>query len=205
MRKLVFVGDVHGKFAEYRNIVESTPLPTFQVGDMGIGFVANPPPTTSFLKTKDMWIHGNHDDPEVCKNERGYLGRYGVTDPDVFFMSGALSLDIYRRLHGFTVFAGEELNFNEMNLALDLYVKTKPKVLVCHEAPASYHRWLLDMSGKSQFPTTISNTGQCLQAMIEAHRPDILVHGHWHIQYDRYVDGCHVYGLGELGTQTLEF
>jgi len=64
-----FIGDVHGKYQQYKKLIRSSPS-TIQVGDMGIGFRRWPhgefqtnPPYDLMVETNARFIRGNHDNP----------------------------------------------------------------------------------------------------------------------------------------------
>lgn len=81
-RKLGCIGDVHGKYGPYRNLIKDK-IGTIQVGDMGVGFRKWPhgepqtnPPYDKMVNGKHRFIRGNHDcgDTETeCLTKRGWL------------------------------------------------------------------------------------------------------------------------------------
>lgn len=65
--KFFFIGDVHGKFNKYIDILKNNNYNiSIQVGDFGIGFADIEYPTE--LGSNNFFIRGNHDNPHVCKN-----------------------------------------------------------------------------------------------------------------------------------------
>ena len=94
-----FFGDVHGKFGRYKNLLDSCPYPSIQVGDMGVGFLRWPhgdpspnPPYDRMVAGGHRFIRGNHDSPKVCAKHSQCIPD-GTIEDDVMFIGGALSID----------------------------------------------------------------------------------------------------------------
>lgn len=94
---MFLIGDVHGKFDRYGEILTGLPC-SIQLGDMGIGFGLD----DLFPKadpTKHRFLRGNHDNPELCRRHPNYLGDFGF-EFGIFFISGAFSVDRHLRTMG---------------------------------------------------------------------------------------------------------
>lgn len=206
MSKIVLIGDVHGKIAEYQRLLRRFMEPTIQVGDMGIGFTKGGIPiTVGDLDKKDRWFHGNHDNPVDCSKEKGYLGRFGMTSEGIFFASGAFSVDAFYRTIDRDWFYDEELTEEEMSAALQLYTEMKPDIVATHECPKSIRPFMLHAINKPRGPIYESRTTDFLERCLLVHKPKIWVFGHWHRSFDREIDGVRFICLNELEPVTLEF
>lgn len=204
--KVTFIGDVHGKMAQYERLLYRFTEPTIQIGDMGVGFRKDGQwITTNFLSDKDKWFHGNHDDPKMCETEKGYLGRYGVTPEGVFFMGGAFSVDAFYRKAGIDWWPNEQLNYGEMEEALELYKATKPDIVATHDCPRSMYQFMLNKIGKPQGPLYENSTSHALEAMFSFHQPKVWVFGHWHTSIDQQIGDTRFICLNELEPITLEW
>lgn len=204
--KMTFIGDVHGKMTQYERLLMRFIEPTIQVGDMGVGFRKDGNwVTTANLSDNDKWIHGNHDNPEMCVKEKGYLGRYGVTIEGVFFMSGAFSVDAFYRRSGIDWWYNEQLNIQELSEALELYKTTKPDIVVTHDCPRSLYPLMLGKIGKPQGPLFESSTSHALEAMFSFHQPKVWIFGHWHHSVDEMIGDTRFICLNELEPVTLEW
>lgn len=190
----IYIGDLHGKMNKYLEIVRNkNEEETICVGDVGIGFVEFP----LLDPIKNKFIHGNHDNYQLCKQIPSFLGRYGVYK-DVFFVSGAWSIDKEWRTPGVSWWADEELSYEEMEKAIKLYVEVKPKIVVSHDCPHIVKNQVLVQVGSDFFNKTLTDQG--LQVMFEAWQPELWVFGHFHTSYDAFHNGCRFKCLNELET-----
>lgn len=204
--KMTFIGDVHGHMDRYEKLLRGFVEPTFQVGDMGVGFRDKGDwITTANLRDIDFWIHGNHDCPDLCVKEKGYLGRYGVTPGGVFFMSGGFSVDAFYRKSGIDWWFNEQLNLGELSEVLDLYKQTKPDIVCTHDCPRSLYPFMLRKIGKSDGPLFENATSHALEAMLSYHQPKVWVFGHWHVSIDEVIGNTRFICLNELEPVTLEW
>lgn len=190
-----FIGDVHGKMREYNRLCDDFHRShlwafTLCVGDLAVGFpgVKNLP-----LGSNDMFIRGNHDNPDVCRDTPGYLGDYGINEHGVFFVSGADSIDKNRRTPGVDWWPDEQLSWEELSGACSTYSLEVPEIVVSHDCPQS----LIPEMGKNYAPT---QTRLALDAMLTINRPRLWVFGHHHLSFDKTIDGCRFVCLNELET-----
>lgn len=201
-----FIGDVHGKFRQYKRIIAGCDR-SVQVGDMGVGFLrrdmisgeARPtenPPYDHMTRGDHRFIRGNHDSPAVCESHSQWITD-GAVEEGVMYIGGALSVDREWRTEGLDWWIDEELSTAELNHLVGVYAETKPRAMITHECPESHAELLMALSGrrKLDFP---SRTRQAFQSMIEIHRPQIWIHGHWHISFDNVLDGTRFVCLAEL-------
>ena len=195
---VTFQGDAHGKL---RSLAKRD-NPVIQVGDLGVGFVS---PTALHHKVnsrEDFWfIRGNHDSPEECRKNPRYLGEFGVID-DLFFASGAWSIDQAWRTEGRDWWRDEELSTKQMDEAYELYLKSKPRVVVTHDAPAS----LFEKGGPMELVNfTASATAKFLENCFTEHQPELWIFGHHHRSRDFKFRGTRFRCLDELETMEVEF
>lgn len=192
MKDILFVGDCHGKTMKLNNICQKNPDKIiFQLGDMGLGFkgvhVANIPNL--------VFIRGNHDDPDACRKHPAYAGEFGTFE-DVFFISGAFSIDYQWRIPGVSWWDQEQLSERQLDQAIELYKQVKPRFVCSHEAPADIVTSIL---GKGFRPEKIdcahSVTSIAMQRMLDIHRPEHWYFGHYH------TDWFYAYGINDKETQ----
>lgn len=204
--KVTFIGDAHGKMMRLDQLVERSPDHLIiQVGDMGFGFREVPEFPERFF-----FIRGNHDSPALARAHQNYLGDYGG-DEKLFYLSGAVSIDRDLRTSGVSWWPDEELSIDELGKAVDQYKTLKPKVVVSHEAPvAAVERVLRDLIGEyfsAKKDCRESRTSQALQAMLEAHQPELWVFGHYHVDAEFTLDEfprTRFVCLGELSAKEME-
>lgn len=189
---MIIIGDVHGKFDQYRQIVEAhSDSESIQVGDFGIGFGVEAPVSPASHK----FIRGNHDDPDAARAHKNYLGEWGMTASGVFYIGGAKSIDRDGRLPGSTWWCGEELGWEELRTAIDAFARWKPRYVVSHAAPVS-------IAQRITHGTHRSTTEDALEEMFSKHSPRLWVFGHYHRPESIEQKGTRFVCLNEL--QTLE-
>jgi hypothetical protein len=206
-----FIGDVHGKYSRYKTILNNSPHRTIQVGDMGVGFRshvtgdfgANPP--FDLMVEKDArFIRGNHDNPEVCREHRRCIPD-GMVEDNTMFIGGAFSIDRAARIPDFSWWKDEEISQDRLDeLVVEMQV-IEPEIMVTHECPERIAALIvgsmrnLSTGGAMKMdPRFASRTRVAFDAMLEGHRPKLWLFGHWHIPFDRVVEGTRFICLPEL-------
>lgn len=199
----VFIGDVHGKFNQYSRIIKQQQN-TIQVGDLGVGFRRWPhgenyanPPYDLMVKTGARFICGNHDNPTVCHNHSQNI-KNGTVENDMFFLGGAASIDQAYRNEGFDWWEGEQDSISKLNQHVDVYVVTKPRIVITHDCPTEI---VIRIHGAMHYPE--SRTQQALQSMFEIHQPDFWVFGHHHTSFRETINGTRFICLNELEVLNL--
>lgn len=188
----LFCGDVHGKFNKFRKLtVQYNNI--IQVGDLGVGFS-----DTSKLQDNFKFIHGNHDNPAVCRKMPQFLGRFGMYDHQTFFLSGAESIDWVYRTEGVSWWRNEELSLWELEQAFDLYMERKPKIMVTHDCPFVLYPQMVSHHVKP------NKTAISLDSFFINHKPGVWVFGHHHKNMDFIHDGTRFICLAELETKAIE-
>jgi len=200
---MIFIGDIHGSWNYYTGLVKNiTHTPTVQVGDFGIGFPGHPDPP----KTEgDHWfIRGNHDNPEVCRNHPNYLGDYGYKKEwDMFWVSGADSIDKHMRIEGVSWWRDEELDYRTLNdKVLPLFEETQPRIMVTHTCPMAIRYDLIGV--RNDYGRGPSVTEHALQAMFAMYQPDIWLFGHWHTHLDIRKNGTRFICLNTYQMMEIE-
>lgn len=205
---MIFIGDVHGKYRSYKNIMKSFEN-TVQVGDMGVGFkrkrTFDPsgseffpnPPYHYMKKGNHRFIRGNHDNPSVCKKHTQCISD-GHVENDMMFIGGAVSIDKAFRKEGFDWWEDEELSTKELNLLVDKFIDVKPRIMISHCAPDFLSvelAWAANRGYKLDFP---SRTQQAFDSMFFHHRPKLWLFGHWHVDFDYLYGGTRFMCLDEL-------
>lgn len=197
---MILVGDIHGQFDSLVKIIYSVKDVVVQLGDLGIGFLheyVNPAfyldkdapyhltKLTDFQydRKKFVFLRGNHDWPQMCREHHNYLGEFGVFK-DVFYISGAWSIDCAWRKEGKDWWADEELSMEQCYNALEMYTKTKPDIVISHDCPTSVLSML-----HSQIIET--RTGQLLETMLKEHRPKHWYFAHHHVGWQGDIQGTH--------------
>jgi hypothetical protein len=205
LNDIVIVGDVHGKWAMLKNVCDKYPDKTvLGLGDVGIGFPGQEPK----LPENFRFFRGNHDNPRVCRAHPQYAVEYGMWN-GLYLVAGADSIDKKWRTEGKDWWPDEQLGRETMELALEDYIKVKPDVLICHEAPFSLHQIAKAASCASDRNNEVwgdpkgNSTAFLLDVMIQAHMPKMLVHGHWHTSLIYKQWGCVFVSLGELESLDL--
>ena len=207
MTEILFIGDVHGKWNSYANILMTeTPEMSIQVGDFGLGFGESDHDRESLYKVMDAngannrYIRGNHDNPAMaladprCMADGSYDEEHGI-----FYLGGAVSIDAEWCIEGLDWWADEEMSYDALFSAIDLYEKVKPRIVVSHECPEDL-AWQFFNWYKGEFK---SRTREALASMREIHKPELHVFGHWHHNIDAIVDGTRYVCLNELNTMKV--
>lgn len=199
------IGDVHGKFSQYKTIIRNGP-PSIQVGDMGVGFRHWPhgesqanPPYDLMVANDARFIRGNHDNPAVCGRHTQCISD-GSIECGIMFVGGGLSIDRAYRTEGYSWWPDEELSIQELNDIVDLYMEAKPRAMITHDCPEDVALELARLAygyngDKLNFQ---SRTRQALQSMWSAHSPELWVFGHWHRSFDNVMNGTRFVCLAEL-------
>lgn len=166
---------------------------------MGVGFVDVP-----IMQPQHKFIRGNHDNPSLCQQHPNYLGEWGYLSlPKLFYVSGAYSIDRAARMAGIDWWSEEQLSQEELGKALAEYVLVKPEIVVSHDCPISLTQTMLRDAIMPGYPVVGSRTGHALQAMLDVHRPDIWIFGHYHVNIIKKIKHTEFVCLAELGTYVI--
>jgi hypothetical protein len=200
-----FIGDVHGKFKQYKRLIKEVPE-SIQVGDLGVGFFsehgipAQNPPYDTMVSNNSRFIRGNHDNPTVCKKHSQWIPD-GYVKNNMFFLGGARSIDAAFRIEHLSWWRDEELSYPELQTLIDVYKQIKPEIMITHDIPKYVVRDLFSAEQKLDFP---SITRDALQIMWEEHKPKLWIFGHWHFSRDVEISDCRFICLNELEHKDIE-
>jgi predicted phosphodiesterase len=178
-KSIAIIGDVHAKFNKYVQILDDLKslgvTTTIQVGDFGVGF--SMPPYERMADGNHSFIRGNHDNPQLCEQSEFYIPDATYCDnTGIFFLGGALSIDRGLRTEGVNWWADEEMSYNKLLEAIDLYVDSKPDFVISHDCPEIVVKKMFPFYMR-EFP---SRTRDALDAMYQLHQPKRWFFGHWH-------------------------
>ena len=193
--KLTIIGDVHGNIHEYQKITENCEM-SICVGDFGFKrewdwHRKNIDPSRHLINM------GNHDYTPAMKWDMNCDNFWCNHIRNYMTIRGAWSIDKARRIEGRDWFANEELTYQEGLIAFDAYVQMKPKIVISHDCPDSIRQTFFGITEKS-------NTSNLLQAMFEAHQPELWIFGHHHKHRDSEIFGTRFICLEELETFEIE-
>lgn len=201
-KSIIVVGDLHGHIKSFEKITKKySKNKILCVGDLGLGFKGVRIPV---FEQRVRFFHGNHDCPSLVINHPNGLDRFGVWE-NIFYVSGALSIDAEYRTAGIDWWPDEQLNLEEMDNALELYKSLKPQIVATHDIPRSLYEEVL-AKAIPQFKATIyeNSTAFLLEAMFNAHQPQIWIAGHFHVSYQTIKGNTKFVILDELETFSLD-
>lgn len=198
--RITFLGDPHGKFKQLRVVWERY-CPhhrVISVGDVGVWGNKDEIQPQNF-PNNFYFIAGNHDNPSACEKYRpNYLGRFGfVKDLNLFFVSGAMSIDANLRIPFKSWWPDEELNWQEAQKVVELYNKVKPRYVVTHDCPVEVAKILVGEVYKNP-------TQKLFDCLFINHKPEIWLFGHYHQSFDQTILGTRFICLNELEEKTLD-
>jgi hypothetical protein len=193
MNKVRVIGDVHGKIDDYIQILESTDLPSVQVGDLGVGFVQVEP-----LHTwgNHRFIRGNHDSPHLAKQRDDYIPD-GTVEGSVGYIGGAYSIDAAYRTPGINWWYDEECSASELEHIVDTFTVHQPKVIISHDCPTRVARFMCNRMQKTLYDTP-NRTAAAMDLIYDVYAPKLHIFGHWHRYFDEVYKGTRIICLPEL-------
>jgi hypothetical protein len=182
---LFLVGDVHGNITEYLAALAAMPKDavSFALGDLYLGRAGISLPT---MDPRHLFIRGNHDSPALAKAHPNFAGKFGFIPDDggLFYLSGAFTVSAAVLQNSKFWYADEELSVAELDTAVALYCKSKPRILISHEGPSEIVAEMLAESfgnyAEAKRICVHSRTAMALQRMIQAHAPERHFFGHYH-------------------------
>jgi hypothetical protein len=199
--QITIIGDVHGKYKRYHEIIRETEHHPYsiQIGDFGFKY--------DTLKNVDpknhVFIGGNHDNYEVVNDVPNYLGDYGYmvnfNGINFFFFRGAYSIDRQYRTIGVDWWQQEQLKIEDFIKARELYRGVKPDIVLTHDCPQSLYPYLLPPGAKIYE----NITSWALEELFNIHQPKIWRFGHFHKSWNMTINGTNFRCLNELETEVL--
>lgn len=201
--RILLTGDCHGTVGRWRQIVNSNEFDiSINLGDYG--FEEEYDYFIKHSKENDYILPGNHDYFPLINSDKcpsNILKKYGyIKEYDLFYVSGADSIDKEWRTEGIDWFRDEELSILELNDMINLYEKVKPKYVITHTCPESIITPLFKML--SIYP---SRTGQALDTLLSIHKPEKWIFGHFHESVSKNILGTEFICLNEMEKYFLEY
>ena len=170
------IGDVHGKFDRYLELIHdpNSTLPTIQVGDFGI-FTSETREALEPLiaPTRHFVIRGNHDNLSELSKMKNIFVPDGTMIYNTLFIGGASSIDRNLRTAGVDWWPDEQLTHKTTQEILAKIKENDPTVVISHDAP---HRIVQEMFGVDSY----DNTRMYLDDIYMNCQPDLWIFGHWH-------------------------
>lgn len=194
MRKVRYIGDIHGYIFPYLRLTDTVDFPTVQIGDFGFGFINyNPIGPDDY---RNRFIRGNHDSPAVCKEQHNWIAD-GTIEDNVGFIGGASSIDRAYRTEGVSWWPDEQCSIAELLGIHDKFTSEKPEVIISHECPEFIANAICQQYGKSKFPDD-NRTRIMLEQVYYSYKPKLHIFGHWHLNFDYLYQGTRFICLPEL-------
>lgn len=184
---MIIIGDVHGKYLKYYNIVRYLDE-TIQIGDFGFG-EAHEWHHQNLNPEQHKVLFGNHDDYKYLLAPHS-LGNYGIYK-DFFFIRGADSIDKALRTAYKDWWPEEEMGWEDWNNCIKMFEEIKPSVVISHECPSSVKKNVHNILERS-----LTNRG--LEECFERHQPDMWIYGHYHCSTTNVVERTTFICLNEL-------
>lgn len=206
-----FIGDIHGKWLEYLNVIHDPKNPcseSVQIGDFGLGFQQRQEHVDYVFGEMNKenhnhrFIRGNHDSPAECKANQNWIPD-GLTENGMMFVGGAHSIDQAHRVPGVSWWEDEELSYQELGEMIAKYEEYKPDVMVTHDAPDVIARHLFPYYRKND-PMCNSRTRNAFETMFTIHKPKLWIFGHWHESINTNILGTDFVCLAELEFMDVE-
>jgi hypothetical protein len=183
--KTTLLGDLHGEALIHQKVMNHNQH-TMQIGDCGFDYTY----MRHFDPERHKILGGNHDNyPKLVKLPH-YLGDYG-TWRGLFYVRGARSVDRHMRKLNVDLWLEEEVPYMVAHRAIEDYAKLRPRIVVTHEAPGdeTLDNILLEHSMFPDMGIMSSSTRTMLSYMLESHRPELWVFGHWHVSLEVSISG----------------
>ena len=193
---MIILSDVHSDWNRVEQVCRLWPDQiVVQLGDLGIGFLRTEFVLENTPKNFRFFV-GNHDNRTLANTMPACLGDFGEFE-NIFFVSGARSIDAHDRIEGKNWWANEELSYGQASACLDAWEKSDKDIIVSHDTTQSFvERFMLI------YDRSITRT--LLQSMIEVRKPKMVIFGHHHRRYEIDHDGIQYRGLAINATFVLD-
>lgn len=184
---MIVLSDVHCDWDRVVRVCNLYPNDiVLQLGDLGIGFLRTEFVLNNTPKNFRFFV-GNHDNRTLANTMPACLGDFGEFE-NIFFVSGAYSIDRLQRLEGKDWWPDEELSHGQATACLDAWLVSDKDIIVSHDTTQSFvERFMLIYDR--------SITRSLLQSMIEVRKPKMVIFGHHHRRYEIDCDGIQYRGL----------
>lgn len=197
---ITIIGDVHGKYKRYHEIIrEKDRHPyTIQLGDFGFKYDT----LSNIDSTKHLILPGNHDNYDICYNYPHFMGDYGyisLNGVEFFYYRGAYSIDRDSRTIGIDWWKQEQVDIEGFMKARELYRLKKPDIVLTHDCPEFLVRDYIGPEG-----IIYQNiTNWALGELYNIHQPKLWIHGHHHTSKTTIYGNTKFVCLDELETYKI--
>jgi len=187
--KITVCGDIHSDLKSFDRVLSNAKSHVVQVGDLGIGYHENDKydPFTQFHCDYGWsFIHGNHDDPNLCNRYQNYLGRYHYDRYlNILYISGGYTpVKSQDNEYSSDKWVKEEqLNETEFQHVHYLTRKFRPNTIISHSCPYFIAKNL----GFDQY----SKTKAGLEKTYNIWQPKNWIFGHFHKDFNRTIVNRH--------------
>jgi predicted phosphodiesterase len=197
---ITLIGDVHGKYKRYHEIIrEKDQHPyTVQLGDFGFKYDT----LQNVDSTRHLILPGNHDNYNDCYNHSHFLGDYGYTSLnriEFFYYRGANSIDRQYRTIGIDWWEQEQVSIDQFMKARELYREIKPDIFLAHDCPDFMVPQYIGPHAKIYE----NITGWALGELYKIHQPKLFIHGHYHVSKTTQYGDTKFVCLNELETYKI--
>lgn len=199
---VTIIGDVHGKYKRYHEIIrEKDRHPyTIQLGDFGFKYDT----LNNVDHTKHIILGGNHDNYDICHKYPHFLSDYGYmvdfNGIDFFYYRGAYSIDRDSRTIGIDWWKQEQIDIEGFMKARELYRLKKPDIVLTHDCPEFLVRDYIGPEG-----IIYQNiTNWALGELYNIHQPRLWIHGHYHTSKTTTYGNTKFVCLDELEIYTIK-
>ena len=193
---MIILSDVHSDWNRVEEVCRLYPDQTVvQLGDLGIGFLKTEFVLANTPKNFRFFV-GNHDNRTLANTMPACLGDFGEFE-NIFFVSGAHSIDRFDRIEGKSWWPDEELSYSQAMNCLTLWEKSDKDIIVSHDTTQSFVEKFMLIYDRSI-------TRSLLQRMIEVRKPKMIVFGHHHRRYEVDHEGIQYRGVAAGGTFILD-
>ena len=180
----------------YLNLIERSTY-SIQVGDLGFSYDRLSNVDDSFHRV----IAGNHDNlPKLTPHFLGDFGIHRIPLPEsafeFFFVRGARSVDVDRRVEGLNWWPNEELSEKQAAAALQHYESIRPQIVISHDCPTE----IVPLAATLNLDVEAIRTNALLQLCFDSHPPELWIFGHHHRNWTfNHQRGTKFVCVGELG------
>ena len=199
-RKIMFVGDVHGRFPHLHDLIETEhPDAVIVAGDFGYWYDYGKNKLIHMLENPFAvpvyFVDGNHEDhdrldqlveqfgnqtPIDVGNNVYYIPRgcvFELFGYNICGAGGAFSVDFYLRKPGISWFPQEQLTEQQVDNLFD--TSKNVDIVVSHTCPFVILDRVLDKC-RIFGPVTVDNTEKLLDRILTMYNPSMWFFGHWH-------------------------
>jgi hypothetical protein len=187
------IGDVHGHYYKYHNIIKECEY-SIQLGDFGFDYI-----TLLYVNpTHHKIIPGNHDNYDIIHSYPHILqDDFGITELDDLrfgYIRGAESVDRMYRTEGVSWWKDEEMTYKRGCECINFFKHNHVNMILSHDCPF----FVVPSVITNPYKTTSSTTNSILDGVFEVCKPSRWFFGHHHNIFSQIIEGCHFRCLNEL-------